>query len=67
MNIRCKNDWLFHEWGTDGKCIRCGVIGLDLRARTPSGVTSGDDLSLSAAPVKVRLVDPPSRHGSRLH
>ena len=67
MNIRCKNDWLFHDWGTDGKCIRgCGAIASVLRARTQPDVTSGDDPSLSASPVKARLVDPLSRHGSRL-
>jgi len=66
MNIRCANDWLFHDWGNDGKCIRCGVTGIGPHVQSPSDVTSVDDPSLSASPVKVRLVGPASRHGSRL-
>ena len=67
MNIHCKNDWLYHLWGTDGKCIRGGgAIAFVLRVRTQPDVTSGDDPSLSASPVKVRLAGPASRHGSRL-
>lgn len=72
MNIHCKNDWLYHLWGTDGKCIRgCGATGPrtldpDLLAHVQTDVTVVPDRSLSASPVRVHLVGPASRHGSRL-
>ena len=60
MNIHCKNDWLFHLWSTDGKCIRgCGATAAGirdphLRARDQTGVTVVHDQSLSASPLRVR-------------
>ena len=66
MNIHCKNDWLFHLWDTDGKCIRgcgakaAGIRDPNLHARAQTDVTVVHDPSLSASPVKVHLVGPPS-------
>jgi len=66
MNIRCANDWLFHDWDKDGKCTRCDVTAAP-HVQTPSDVTSEDDQSLAAAPLRVRLAGLASRHGLRLH
>lgn len=66
MDIHCGDNWLFHDWGINGKCTRCGVTGVHVRGNPPD-VTSDDDPSLSASLSPARPVDPVDRHGSRHH
>jgi hypothetical protein len=67
MNIRCANDWLFHDWGKDGKCTRCDVTGLNLRVPAQTDATSEDDQSRVVVPLRVRLAGLAFQHGLRLH
>lgn len=64
MRIRCVRNWLYHDWGTDGRCTRgCGST---FRG-TPLASTSVDDPSLSEVLAPARLVDPADPHGSHHH
>jgi len=65
MDIHCVDNWLYHRWGPDGRCVRgCGATGF--RGKH-SYVTSVDDQSLSEVLSPARLVDPADRHDSRPH
>lgn len=61
MDIRCARDWLFHEWGTDGKCVRCRVTGF---RGTQNAATSAGDLSLAVVPLRVHPAGLASLHDS---
>lgn len=50
MDIRCARGWLFHEWGTDGKCVRCPAIGF---RGTQNAATLAGDLSHAVVPLRV--------------
>lgn len=69
MILQCGDEFLFHLWGSTGKCLRCGVTGIDLDHLTDhvhldQGIladeTSVDDLSEPALLSRARLVDRPS-------
>jgi hypothetical protein len=65
MDIHCVDNWLYHRWGPDGRCIRgCGATG-PLYRGSHLAVTSGDDQFLSASLSTARPVDPADQHGSR--
>ena len=67
MDIHCANNWLYHEWGPDGKCIRrCGAT-LYSDQGTQLASTLVDDQSLSEVLSPAHLVDPPDQRGSRHH
>ena len=65
MDIHCANNWLYHRWGPDGNCTRCGVTGPPHVQGTHLASTSDDDPSLSASLSTARPVDPADQHGSR--
>jgi len=66
MDIHCVDNWLYHDWGINGKCTRCGVTAFPDRG-SHLALTSDDDPSLSAVLSTARPVDPADRHGSRHH
>ena len=50
MNLKCRDGWLGHLWGPNGKCLRkCGAI-----YKTPDGVTLADAL----CPAEEHATDP---------
>ena len=61
MDIRCAKDWIFHEWGADGRCIRCRVTGF---RGTQNAATSAGDLSLAVVPLRVHPAGLASLHDS---
>ncbi len=71
MILQCEDGFLFHLWGSTGKCVRCGVTGIDLDSSyfdqgTVADETSVDDRSAPASLSPVRLADHPSLFGSLL-
>lgn len=66
MDIHCANNWIFHQWGPDGKCIRrCGASLNDDRG-SPHASTLDDDLSPVEERVLVLPVDLAFPRGSHL-
>ena len=65
MDIHCRDNWLYHDWGINGKCTRCGVTGVVRGSHL--ALTSDDDPSLSASPSTARPADPADQHGSPHH
>ena len=67
MDIHCVNNWLFHHWGPDGKCIRrCGATLYSDRGNLHAS-TSEDVQSPSAVHGPTRPVGLAAQHGSHLH
>ncbi len=67
MKVRCVDNWLYHDWAPDGRCIRgCGATG-PLYRGTQLSLTLEDDQSLSEEPSPAHPVDPADQHGSRHH
>ena len=57
MNLRCTNNWLGHEWGPDGQCVRrCGATN----GRILAAATSVADQCLAEA----LSPNPPAGHSS---
>ena len=61
MDIHCARDWLYHEWGADGKCKRCRVTGF---RGTQNAATSAGDLSLAVVPLRVHPAGLAYQHDS---
>lgn len=78
MILQCGDGFLFHVWGSTGKCVRCGVTGAsDLsfdRSHHPAHLDQGmvadersaDDLSAPALLSRAHLADHPFLFGSLL-
>lgn len=76
MILQCEDGFLFHVWGSTGKCVRCGVTGASdlfsdpafhrshhpahLDQGTPCAETSVDALSEPALLSRAHLADHPS-------
>ncbi len=71
MILQCEDGFLFHLWGSTGKCVRCGVTGIDLDVAchdqgTPSCETSVDVQSAPELLSRAHLADHPSLFGVHL-
>lgn len=76
MVLQCEDGFLFHVWGSTGKCLRCGInaaFDLDLTylAHPDRGMPSSEKLedaqSEPALLSRARLVDRPSLCEDRDH